>query len=107
MGIVNREAMACETAVVATATGGIPEVVADGRTGLLVPVEQVDDGTGTPVDPDAFVADLATAIAALLADPARAADLGRAGRARAVAEFSWRSIAERTVEVYRSALGRG
>jgi alpha-maltose-1-phosphate synthase len=107
MGIVNLEAMACETAVVATATGGIPEVVADGRTGLLVPVEQVDDGTGTPVDPDAFVADLATAIAALLADPARAADLGRAGRARAVAEFSWRSIAERTVEVYRSALGRG
>jgi alpha-maltose-1-phosphate synthase len=107
MGIVNLEAMACETAVVATATGGIPEVVADGRTGLLVPVEQVDDGTGTPVDPDAFVADLATAIAALLADPARAADLGRAGRARAVAEFSWRSIAERTVEVYRNALGRG
>jgi alpha-maltose-1-phosphate synthase len=107
MGIVNLEAMACETAVVATATGGIPEVVADGRTGLLVPVEQVDDGTGTPVDPDTFVADLAAAIAALLGDPARAAELGRAGRARAVADFSWRSIAERTTEVYGIALGRG
>jgi len=102
MGIVNLEAMACETAVVATATGGIPEVVADGVTGLLVPIEQVGDGTGTPLDPERFVADLAGAITGLLGDPARTAAFGRAGRQRAVEHFSWASIAERTLEVYRS-----
>jgi len=104
MGIVNLEAMACETAVVATATGGIPEVVADGETGLLVPIEQVADGSGTPLDPDRFVDGLATAITALLKDPDRAAELGRAGRRRAVERFSWAAIAERTLEVYRSVV---
>jgi starch synthase len=107
MGIVNLEAMACETAVVATATGGIPEVVADGETGLLVPIEQAADGTGTPTDPDRFVADLAAAINTLLAEPARAREMGKAGRRRAVEHFSWGSIAERTVDVYRSVLPRG
>ncbi|SCE67737.1 glycogen synthase (ADP-glucose) [Micromonospora echinospora] len=102
MGIVNLEAMACETAVVATATGGIPEVVADGETGLLVPIEQATDGSGTPLDPDRFVADLAGAVNALLADPERVERFGRAGRRRAVEHFSWDAIAERTVEVYRS-----
>jgi starch synthase len=106
MGIVNLEAMACETAVVATATGGIPEVVADGSTGLLVPIEQATDGTGTPVDPDRFVADLAAAVTELLTDPDRAARMGRAGRRRAVEHFSWDAIAARTVEVYRSVLAR-
>jgi starch synthase len=100
MGIVNLEAMACETAVVATATGGIPEVVDDGRTGLLVPIAQ--DDSGAPVEPERFVADLAAAVNALLAEPARAAELGAAGRRRAVEHFSWASIAERTMDVYRS-----
>jgi alpha-maltose-1-phosphate synthase len=104
MGIVNLEAMACETAVVATATGGIPEVVADGETGLLVPIEQLSDGTGTPVDPDRFVADLAAAMTTLIEDPSRAKEMGLAGRERAVTKFSWSTIAEDTLKVYRSVL---
>jgi len=102
MGIVNLEAMACEAAVVATATGGIPEVVDDGETGLLVPIEPSDDGSGTPVDPRRFVADLAGSVNVLLADPERAGRMGRAGRARAVEHFSWPGIARRTMEIYRS-----
>ncbi|MFI6077762.1 glycogen synthase [Actinoplanes sp. NPDC051343] len=104
MGIVNLEAMACETAVVATATGGIPEVVADGETGLLVPIEQLTDGTGTPVDPDKFVADFGAAMTELIRDPQRAQRMGLAGRERAVTKFSWSRIAEDTMKVYRSVL---
>lgn len=104
LGIVNLEAMACETAVVATATGGIPEVVVPDETGLLVPIEQATDGTGTPLDPERYVADFAAALVEVVSDPARAAEMGRAGRARAIESFSWAAIAERTVEVYRSAL---
>jgi starch synthase len=104
MGIVNLEAMACETAVVATATGGIPEVVSDGETGLLVPIEQLADGTGTPVDPDRFVADFAAAMTRLIRDPQRAKQMGLAGRERAVTKFSWSRIAEDTMKVYRSVL---
>ena len=103
LGIVNLEAMACETAVVATATGGIPEVVVPGTTGLLVPIEQSDDGTGTPLDPERYVADFADALNELVADPDRAASYGRAGRERAIESFAWTSIAERTREVYRLA----
>lgn len=106
LGIVNLEAMACGAAVVATATGGIPEVVVDGETGWLVPIEQVDDGTGTPVDEDRFVADLAAAITEAAADPERARRMGEAGRARAVEQFSWATVAEETVEVYRGVLGQ-
>jgi starch synthase len=104
MGIVNLEAMACETAVVATATGGIPEVVADGETGILVPIEQVQDGTGTPLDPNKFAADFAEAVNSLLRDPSRAAGMGKAGRERAVTHFSWPEIAARTVALYESLL---
>ncbi len=104
LGIVNLEAMACETAVVATATGGIPEVVVPGETGLLVPIEQATDGTGTPLDPEGYVRDFAAALNEVVADPARAATMGIAGRQRAVESFGWPAIAERTVEIYRSAL---
>jgi starch synthase len=102
MGIVNLEAMACETAVVATATGGIPEVVADGSTGLLVPIDQGADGT--PLDPDRFAADFAERVNRLLADPGLAEGMGKAGRIRAVEHFSWERIAERTMDLYRSVL---
>ena len=95
MGIVNLEAMACCAAVVATATGGIPEVVDDGVTGLLVPIEQVADGTGTPVDPDAFAADIAGRVNEVLRDPALAEQFGKAGRERAVSTFSWGEVAAR------------
>jgi len=105
LGIVNLEAMACELSVVATATGGIPEVVVDGETGWLVPIEQVRDGTGTPVDPDRFVADLAAALTDAVSDPDRARQLGLAGRRRAVESFSWASIGDRTLDVYRAVLG--
>ena len=102
LGIVNLEAMACETAVVATATGGIPEVVVPGETGWLVPIEQATDGTGTPLDPEAYVADLAAALTDAVSDPDRARTFGEAGRRRAQESFSWDAIAARTVEFYRS-----
>ncbi len=96
LGIVNLEAMACETAVVASAVGGIPEVVADGVTGLLVPC--------IAVEPEEFEAGLAAAVNELAAHPERAAAMGRAGRERAEREFSWETIAHRTVELYDSVL---
>jgi starch synthase len=107
LGIVNLEAMACGAAVVGTATGGIPEVVVPGETGWLVPIEQVDDGTGTPVDPDRFVADLAAALVEGVSDPDRAAAYGRAGRGRAETEFSWDAVAARTIRVYDEVVSPG
>ncbi|MCU1569796.1 MAG: glycogen synthase [Naasia sp.] len=104
LGIVNLEAMACGAAVVGTATGGIPEVVEDGVTGRLVPIEQVQDGTGTPVDPDRFVADLAAVLTEVVADPEKARRYGEAGRRRAEEHFAWDRIATDTLAVYESVL---
>ncbi|MGW5661744.1 glycogen synthase [Streptomyces sp. NPDC003758] len=95
LGIVNLEAMACGTAVVASRTGGIPEVVDDGRTGLLV---DVDDG---------FEEHLARALDAVLADPVAARRMGEAGRERAAGEFGWDAVARRTVRLYEGVLKQG
>ena len=100
LGIVNLEAMGCATAVVASDVGGIPEVVVDGETGLLVHYDATDTA--------AFERDLAAAVDTLAHDPARSHRMGAAGRARAEREFSWSRIAEQTMDVYRAALaGRG
>ena len=96
LGIVNLEAMACGTAVVASDVGGIPEVVVDGETGTLVHYDHAD--------PRGFEAGLAAALTAVLADPARAATMGRAGRERAVRDFDWDAIAVQTLELYASVL---
>jgi alpha-maltose-1-phosphate synthase len=101
LGIVNLEAMACEAAVVATATGGIVEVVEDDVTGLLVPFETAGDGSIEPRDREGFVAGFAKRVNALVADPARAAAMGRAGRERALREFDWAEIARQTSTIYR------
>ncbi|GAB3081706.1 glycogen synthase [Pedococcus soli] len=106
LGIVNLEAMACELAVVATATGGIPEVVVHGETGWLVPIEQHQDGSGIPLDPQKFVDDLAAALTEAVSDLSRAEQMGLAGRKRAVESFSWASIGEQTLRVYEDVLAR-
>ena len=103
LGIVNLEAMACGAAVIGTATGGIPEVVVEGETGWLVPIDQVSDGTGTPKDPSAFIADWSATMNRAL-DSGSLQKFGQAGRERAVSQFSWESIATRTLEVYQNAL---
>ena len=100
-GIINLEAMACETAVVASAVGGIKEVVVPEETGLLVELELKDSGFD-PADPARFSADMAAAINRVALDPALQRRFGQAGRARVEQHFSWDAIAERTLELYRS-----
>ncbi len=100
-GIINLEAMACETPVVASAVGGIPEVVDHGETGLLVPVETLDASGAEPRHPEQFARDLAGAVNALLADPARRATMARKARARVEQTFSWTSIARQTLDFYQ------
>ncbi len=100
-GIINLEAMACETPVVASAVGGIKEVVIDGETGILVPVEQLTVAPFEPVNPDQFSRDLASAINRLIDDPALCKRMAAASRKRAVDTFSWTSIAEQTADLYK------
>ena len=104
LGIVNLEAMAMGLPVVGSATGGIPDVIVDGETGYLVPLEQLQDGTGTPIHPERFAADLAERLTDLVTDRDKARRMGVAARTRVEEHFSWSAIAERTMEVYRWAL---
>jgi starch synthase len=105
-GIINLEAMACEAAVVASAVGGIKEVVMDGETGFLVPFEQ-DPVTSFPLDPDRFARDLAAGLSSLLADPEKCKRFGQAGRRRAEEKFSWKRIGEQTIALYQSLIEAG
>ena len=103
-GIINLEAMACETAVVASAVGGITEVVVDGETGFLVPVEQMKESPFEPLHPEKFSRDLAARINQLMADPALCEKFGKAGRKRAEEKFGWSAIARETKELYARLL---
>ncbi|MGO8872905.1 MAG: glycogen synthase [Acidimicrobiales bacterium] len=100
-GLVNIEAMACEAAVVASAVGGIAEIVEHDRTGLLVAFEPASPSDPEPADPARFASDLATAINRLVGDPELARKMGQVGRQRVMQEFSWAAVAARTVALYR------
>jgi glycosyltransferase involved in cell wall biosynthesis len=101
-GIINLEAMACETAVVASAVGGIKEVVVDNKTGFLVPLEQMQESPFEPLDPEKFSHDLAAKINELMKDRDLREKFGQAGRKRAVEKFSWSAIAQKTKALYET-----
>jgi glycogen synthase len=103
-GIINLEAMACETAVVASAVGGIKEVVVDGETGFLVPIEQMKESPFEPINPEKFERELAARINQLMADEELQVRFGKAGRRRAEEKFSWRAIAQETEQLYESLM---
>ncbi len=105
-GIINLEAMACETAVVASAVGGIKEVVVDGETGFLVPLEQMQESPFEPANPEQFARDLASRVNILMADPDLRTRMGKAGRRRAEEMFSWQSIARQTQQLYQTLTGK-
>jgi glycogen synthase len=105
-GIINLEAMACETAVVASAVGGIKEVVLPGETGWLVPLAQMTESPFEALHPEVFAHDLAARINELMADPAKCREFGVAGRRRAVEKFSWGAIAQQVHALYGRLLGR-
>jgi glycogen synthase len=101
-GIINLEAMACETPVVASAVGGIKEVVVDGETGFLVSLDQMNESPFEPINPAQFARDLAARINQLMANPALREKFGRAGRRRAEEKFSWEKIAQQTKALYQT-----
>jgi starch synthase len=101
-GIINLEAMACQTPVVASAVGGIKEVVVDGQTGFLVQLEQMSESPFEPTDPEKFSRDLAAKINQLMRDPKLREGFGKAGRKRAEEKFSWTAIAQKTKSLYKS-----
>jgi glycosyltransferase involved in cell wall biosynthesis len=103
-GIINLEAMACETAVVASAVGGIKEVVVDGETGFLVPLEQMKESPFEPINPEKFSRDLAARINQLMKDRQLQERFGKAGRKRAEENFSWSAIAQKTKKLYESLI---
>ncbi len=105
-GIINLEAMACETAIVASAVGGIKEVVVDGETGILVPLDQQTDSPFEAMHPEKFARDLAAGINQLMADPTLRHRMAKAGRQRAEAHFSWKSIAQKTLALYQEQLSK-
>jgi starch synthase len=104
-GIINLEAMACETAVVASAVGGIKEVVVDGETGFLVPLEQMKESPFEATNPEKFARDLAARVNQLMRDPQLRERFGKAGRKRAEENFSWAAIAAKTKALYESLKG--
>jgi glycosyltransferase involved in cell wall biosynthesis len=105
-GIINLEAMACETPVVASAVGGIKEVVVDGETGFLVPLGQTTEGSFEPKNPEQFARDLARRINQLMKDRKLRDKFGKAGRKRAEEYFSWASIAQKTKALYETLIRR-
>jgi starch synthase len=106
-GIINLEAMACETPVVASAVGGIPEVVVHDQTGYLVPVAQLHESPFTPLSPESFAKDLAHQVNRLMSNPERRMQFAKAGRQRAVETFSWEAIARETADLYQELIEKG